>query len=613
MRRNMLKNLIIVCGIGLVLITAAVFFIQTMAAYSSADDISPERLSAVIDTIEVNNKDIDNLKASLDAEYIQKARAFAEMIKLNPDVITNMDELLKIQKLLEVDELHVTDEKGVLLWGTIEGFYGFDFNTSEQTLPFIPILTNPSIEIAQEPTPSGTTGKLFQYVSVSRTDSTGIVQIGMSPTRLDEAMAAASIDNVLKNFLVGNTGYVFAIDKETGLIVSHPNSSLIGKEFRDDLSSPKIITVNGEKVYCTSTEHDGNILIAALPQSEMFSQRNLVFIVVFAFSFIVFVVIILAVTQNVKKSIINGIYQINDAVKDIASGNINRTINVDNNKEFIALCDGINAMVFNLKTKMNETEQYLSDSNTIVNEIGTISENVSNLSNAMLNVSDTLSNGASEQEMSVSSLQTSFNEIADQVKHNTIIARNAEEITLHTAQSLVRGNEQLGVMQEAMDKIKKASAGIANIVKTIEDISFQTNILALNAAVEAARAGAAGKGFAVVADEVRNLANRSSEAVKGTESLINTAILAVDEGTKIASETAETLSGVVDEANKSAEIIKEITVSTENQASAIVSVSQGFDNIMSVVNLNSQAASESQQTAHGIAEEARSLLDLINK
>ncbi|MCH5194632.1 MAG: methyl-accepting chemotaxis protein [Oscillospiraceae bacterium] len=261
-----------------------------------------------------------------------------------------------------------------------------------------------------------------------------------------------------------------------------------------------------------------------------------------------------------------------------------------------------------LRTFAHNINVKLSDTMVNINDAG---DQVASSSDQVSIGAQSLSQGATEQASSIEELAAEIHMISDQVTLNSENCATAKSLVNETTEYVNNANTEMERLTEAMNDINDTSDKISNIIKTIDDIAFQTNILALNAAVEAARAGEAGKGFAVVADEVRNLASKSADAAKDTAALIQQSITAVQHGTQIATSTASAMQSVGERTISVEEIVEKIAEASEHQADMIVQISTGVEQISGVVQNNSATAEESAAASEELSSQATMLKNLI--
>ena len=255
----------------------------------------------------------------------------------------------------------------------------------------------------------------------------------------------------------------------------------------------------------------------------------------------------------------------------------------------------------------------LNSLNEIISEINMFSDQVANGADQVSNGAQILSQGVIAQASSVEELAATMSEISQQVKENAETSQVVKTAAGEMGANILACNQQMQEMKNAMEKINQNSTQIRTIIKTIDDIAFQTNILALNAAVEAARAGESGKGFSVVAQEVRSLATRSSDASKSTEALIEQSLAAVVYGTKVAEETAASLRNIAGGTDEMISKINQIAEASKRQAAATEMVSTGIDQISDIVQTNSATAEESAAASEELYGQSQVLKSRVSR
>jgi len=355
-------------------------------------------------------------------------------------------------------------------------------------------------------------------------------------------------------------------------------------------------------------------------------------------------VIALGITRINMRRITKPLENISEAVAKIYEGDLNVDLKIEREDEIGVMSHQLNGMVNIFRTLIRDISRVLEaisnknlnittsaeypgefnalnqslativdDLNDVIHQFDTAASQVKLGAEQVSAGAQTLAQGATEQASSIQELSATIDLVANQVSTSAGNAELGNEKVTQVSHELQDCNLKMKEMVSAMGLINNTSSEIGKIIKTIEDIAFQTNILALNAAVEAARAGSAGKGFAVVADEVRNLASKSATAANNTTALIQKSVEAVHNGTNVVNQTAESLYKAVNMADEVTVLVRKIADSALEEASSIEQISLGISQISAVVQTNSATSEESAASAEELSAQAEILTGRIEE
>ncbi len=597
-RQRLVIPVLVLLSATILAIGAIAFILQARTLDELMHSTTESKLLEFSQRIDRQKDTANVLKAALNANYLRIARAVSRLIEADPAVLETK-RMSRLAAEIGVDELHVTDEKGVLRWGNVPGFFGFDFNTSEQTKPFLPILSDPSFELAQDPEPRGVDKVLFQYISVGRVDKPGIVQIGVTPKELQKLLEQASIQKLLEGAIVGQSGFFLSIGPDRK-IVAHTSPDKIGEDlskvtFASDMLAQKKgsmeYEMDGARYYASFDTKGDSVIAAVVPFAE-FRNRLTELLTGLVVSAILFIIISAVMAFFLARSFVVPIKVVQNAMGRISSGNLVITESEERSvNRMVARGDEIGSLV----SSILELRSALFD---VVAGIRNASNEVSTGSSSLSETAEDLSQGSNEQAASIEQLSASVEELASTIRQNADNTNEASTLSRRVATNAESSGKAVTEMVSSMSEI-------ASRISIIEEIARQTNLLALNAAIEAARAGEAGKGFAVVASEVRKLAERSQKAAGEINGLSV-------RSTEVASLAGNGITELVPDIRKTAELIQEISVASHEQSTGASEIARAIGQMDQVVQRNATSAGILATTSTSLAEQANELVKSVD-
>lgn len=518
-----------------------------------------------------------------------------------------------------------------------------------------------------EPLISKITGELSIMVAaplyadgVYGSEIVGVVYFVPHETFLNDIVSAIQVGENSRAYMINKTGDTIAditldtitvqnIEKEAKKDLSLRVLAAIHAEMRNGKTGFGSYTSEGRKMFAAYAPVEGtdgwSIAVTAPQLNYLASTRDamVINIVVIVISILVSIIIALILATRISKPM----KACAERMKLLVEGDLETPMPEITSKDetgmlarsTASLVDGLRTVINDIGYLLNEManqnlnvhtkheETYVGSFRNILLSMRNMKEElsaalrqvnhsafeVSNASNQLSASAQMLGQGTTEQASSVQELASRINTISEQVKSTAKGALDVRSQTHQTGEEVLLCNQKMQNLVEAMQTIEARSEEIGKILKTIDDIAFQTNILALNAAVEAERAGSAGKGFAVVAEEVRSLAGKSAEAAQNTSVLIENSTDAVHTGTEIAQSTAEVLLGIVNSIQTMVEAIDNIAAVSNEQSEAVGQISEGINQISTVVQTNSATAEESAAASEQLSAEAASLKEMVDQ
>lgn len=368
MKKQINKRLCMIIFAAMLVSLLLNYLLQILQAQNTMRANSQELFWQINQVLVQNEKEVEQIKEDFAKNCLVNAKAAAYIVQNNPGIINNQDELEKIAELLQIDEFHIFDTQGNLYAGSQPKYFGLNFNSGEQMRFFLPMLEDRSLELCQEITPNTAEQKLMQYAAVWREDGEGIVQIGMEPHRVLEAMKRNELSYIFSIVTADKGAVICALDPETYQVLGATSSSYIDQNIETlGITREKVkdgekgfhAVVDGRKSYCVFERNGSVILGRIVPYDSMYENVNRDSLMMSGYLLLLGLITVAAISRYLDHYILKSISAVNQKMRVITGGDLDTRVEVNTTPEFMELSDQINEMIGSLLDSTNKLSSVL--------------------------------------------------------------------------------------------------------------------------------------------------------------------------------------------------------------------------------------------------------------
>ena len=365
--------------LGLLSLLIFVWIVMTVGAKRQARAVIEGRLNDLSKNVKRGSTDSEQYQKINNSSALVKARMLALVIQYDPEILNSPDRLKEMARTLNVDNIDISDGRGVVIASTEPGFLGYEMDSKAQSLPFMRMIAHRDYELVQAPQERGIDGVMVQYAGVARRDRPGIVQIAYTAENVSVDFDAKLMQETLRHLPIGGKGRFLVLKDEEGkepVVFASGDPSENGCRlselgFRYDPVLPDSVFLRGKPYFCQKVHVPGESkrVLALMPKSEVFGARNRAMLFILGIYLAFFVLFYFLLDHLIRRTVTDGFYEVNRTLDKIIAGDLTQTVNVRSNPEFLALSDGINTMVGGLKKNLTDSRRRVKRENELAKSI----------------------------------------------------------------------------------------------------------------------------------------------------------------------------------------------------------------------------------------------------